>query len=69
MITPGLSWLQLELLPESANLTRLTLKAHFIPTSIWGHLYWYSLYGFHNYIFQGMLDHFYQEAILKPNDR
>ena len=26
-------------------------------------IYWYSLSSFHNYIFQGMLDHFSQEAI------
>tara|TARA_B100000686_G_scaffold351249_1_gene449442 strand:- start:1280 stop:2803 length:1524 start_codon:yes stop_codon:yes gene_type:complete len=65
MITPGLSWLQFELSPISEKITRLTLKAHFIPNSLWGHIYWYSLSSFHNYIFQGMLDHFYYEAVSK----
>ncbi len=62
LISPGLSWLQFELNPNGLSNTRLTLRAHFIPTPVWGHLYWYLLSKFHTYIFKGMLDFFYKSS-------
>ncbi|MDH3255982.1 MAG: SDR family oxidoreductase [Nitrospinota bacterium] len=63
LISPGLSWLQFTLQPVDNGHTRLTLKAHFIPDPIWGHVYWTLLSKFHTYIFQGMLDYFYKESV------
>ncbi len=62
MISPGLSWLQFELQPKGEGRTLLTLRAHFIPKPFWGNLYWWSMFTFHNYIFEGMLKHFYEES-------
>ncbi|OGW14146.1 MAG: hypothetical protein A3K09_01440, partial [Nitrospinae bacterium RIFCSPLOWO2_12_FULL_47_7] len=68
MISPGYSWLQFLLTPVSATTTRLTLKAHFIPYPIWGHLYWHSLSIIHTNIFTGMLSHFYREATMQNRE-
>ncbi|KMP12201.1 hypothetical protein UZ36_01760 [Candidatus Nitromaritima sp. SCGC AAA799-C22] len=63
MILPGLSWLQFELEPVGERNSRLTLRAHFIPKGILGHLYWLCLSRFHAYIFRGMLESFRREAM------
>lgn len=66
MISPGLSWLQFELAPGSNHSTQLTIKAHFIPSPPFqGHVYWFFLSKVHDYIFRGMLNHFYREAVDK----
>ena len=69
LISPGLSWLQFELQPGENGCTRLTLRAHFIPEPIWGHLYWTLLSKFHTYIFRGMLDYFFKDSVksVKPD--
>ena len=63
LISPGLSWLQLALQPSENGHTRLTLRAHFIPNPMWGHVYWTLLSKFHAYIFKGMLDYFLRESV------
>ena len=63
MITPGLSWLQFQLNPETENATRLTLRAHFIPKPFWGNIYWVALSNFHSYIFKGMLEYFKKQSL------
>jgi len=68
MISPGLSWLQLELEPRGENLTRLILRAHFIPKPFWGDLYWLSISKFHDYIFRGMLAYFQKQAMAPEAD-
>ena len=67
LISPGLSWLQFSLEPLSNGHTRLTLRAHFIPDPIWGHVYWTLLSKFHTYIFKGMLDYFFRESVQLSN--
>ena len=62
LISPGLSWLQFQLVPDSNQSTKLILKAHFIPKPFWGQVYWSVLSTFHTYIFTGMLEHFKQQA-------
>ena len=62
LISPGLSWLQFQLVPGSNQSTKLILKAHFIPKPFWGQVYWSVLSTFHTYIFTGMLEHFKQQA-------
>jgi uncharacterized protein YbjT (DUF2867 family) len=63
LISPGLSWLQFALQPTENGHTRLTLRAHFIPDPVWGHVYWTVLSKFHTYIFKGMLDYFFKESV------
>ncbi len=63
LISPGLSWLQFALQPIENGHTRLTLRAHFIPDPVWGHVYWTLLSKFHTYIFRGMLDYFFKESV------
>ena len=63
LISPGLSWLQFELQPTENGHTCLTLRAHFIPDPVWGHVYCTVLSKFHTYIFRGMLDYFYKESV------
>lgn len=63
LISPGLSWLQFALQPSENGHTRLTLRAHFIPNPVWGHVYWRVLSKFHTYIFRGMLDYFYKDSV------
>ncbi len=63
LISPGLSWLQFALHPIENGHTRLTLRAHFIPDPVWGHVYWTLLSKFHTYIFRGMLDYFFKESV------
>jgi uncharacterized protein YbjT (DUF2867 family) len=67
LISPGLSWLQFELEPIKNDSTRLTLRAHFIPDPIWGHVYWTVLSKFHTYIFKGMLNYFFKESVQSYN--
>ena len=62
MISPGLSWLQLELVPVNNASTQIVLRAHFIPKPFWGELYWMFMSKFHDYIFRGMLAHFKSEG-------
>lgn len=63
LISPGLSWLQFVLQPTENGHTRLTLRAHFIPDPVWGHVYWSLLSAFHTYIFRGMLDYFFKKSV------
>jgi uncharacterized protein YbjT (DUF2867 family) len=63
LISPGLSWLQFSLKPVEKGHTRLTLRAHFIPDPLWGHVYWTLLSKFHTYIFRGMLNYFYKVSV------
>jgi len=62
MISPGLSWLQLQLVPANNATTQIVLRAHFIPKPFWGGLYWMFMSKFHDYIFRGMLAHFKEEG-------
>ena len=68
MISPGLSWLQFELVPRGEKLTRLILRAHFIPKPFWGDLYWLSMLRFHDYIFKGMLARFQKQAAASTSE-
>jgi hypothetical protein len=65
MISPGISWLQFEIVPLENGNSRLTLKAHFIPKPFWGKVYWFILRGFHTYIFEGLLDYFHRKTALE----
>lgn len=51
MKLPGEAWLEFKIINNT-----LYQSATFRPQGIWGHLYWYAVWPFHGFIFQGMLD-------------
>jgi uncharacterized protein YbjT (DUF2867 family) len=55
MKVPGRAWLQWEALPEDGG-TRLVQTASFVPSGLFGILYWYALYPIHRFIFSDLVD-------------
>ena len=55
MKLPGRAWLQFEAVPEGPT-TRLVQSAFFMPSGLFGVLYWYSLYPAHRFIFSDLVD-------------
>ena len=53
MKLPGKAWLQFESTPDE-NKTLLTVTAYFAPHGISGFLYWYAMWPFHKFIFDGL---------------
>ena len=51
MKLPGEAWLEFKIINNT-----LYQSATFKPNGIWGNLYWYAVWPFHGFIFQGMLD-------------
>lgn len=51
MKLPGEAWLEFKIINNT-----LYQSATFKPNGIWGKLYWYAVWPFHGFIFQGMLD-------------
>ena len=56
MKLPGKAWLQFESQPQDAKnaKTLLTITAYFAPYGLLGFLYWYAMWPFHKYIFDGL---------------
>ncbi len=54
MRVPGQAWLEFTIEPEG-DANRLTVKAHYHTTSLFGKLYWYAFLPFHQYIFKGLI--------------
>lgn len=63
LVSPGLLWLQFKLEPIESDKSKLVLRAHFIPSSLWGDIYWRPLSKFHSYIFRRMLKFFHKESL------
>jgi uncharacterized protein YbjT (DUF2867 family) len=55
MKTPGEALLEISMTRINDTECRLTLLSRFLPRGLWGILYWYVLYPFHQYIFIHML--------------
>ncbi len=53
MKLPGKAWLQFESRPRDAK-TLLTVTAYFAPYGLLGLLYWYAMWPFHKFIFDGL---------------
>jgi len=53
MKLPGKAWLQFESTPQGDQ-TLLTVTAYFAPYGLFGFLYWYAMWPFHKYIFDGL---------------
>ena len=55
MKLPGKAWLEYELV-EDKNSINLFQRAYFMPTGLFGLIYWYSLYPLHKIIFKGLIN-------------
>jgi hypothetical protein len=53
MKLPGKAWLQFES-DLQENRTLLTVTAYFAPHGLFGFLYWYAMWPFHKFIFDGL---------------
>ena len=53
MKLPGKAWLQFESQPQAGK-TLLTVTAYFAPHGLSGLLYWYAMWPFHKFIFDGL---------------
>jgi uncharacterized protein YbjT (DUF2867 family) len=65
MKVPGEALLEFKIHPMGNQYTDLEMLSRFLPKGLWGMLYWYSLYPFHEKIFFGMLKKI-AEATGKP---
>lgn len=55
MKVPGKAWLQFESIPQEDGRTLLTETAYFAPRGFWGFLYWYAMWPFHAFLFDGLI--------------
>jgi uncharacterized protein YbjT (DUF2867 family) len=65
MKVPGEALLEFKIYPVGDQYTNLQMLSRFLPKGLWGMLYWYSFYPFHERIFFGMLKKI-AETIEKP---
>ncbi len=65
MKMPGEALLEIQITEDKNNRTELQLLSRFLPRGLFGILYWYALYPFHQWIFSGMLEGI-ARAIQKP---
>lgn len=56
MIVPGKAWLQFQVADRDDGMAVLTQTAFFAPRGLFGWAYWYALYPFHKFIFDGLID-------------
>ncbi len=55
MKVPGKAWLQFESIPQEKGQTLFTETAYFAPRGLWGFLYWYAMWPFHAFLFDGLI--------------
>ncbi len=53
MKAPGKAWLEFESIPQDGK-TLFTVTAYFAPHGVSGFLYWYAMWPFHKFIFDGL---------------
>ena len=53
MKLPGKAWLQFDSQPQAGK-TLFTVTAYFAPHGLFGFLYWYAMWPFHKFIFDGL---------------
>ncbi len=54
MKVPGKAWLQFESTPQDGK-TLLTETAYYEPKGFWGFVYWYAMWPFHAFLFDGLI--------------
>jgi uncharacterized protein YbjT (DUF2867 family) len=55
MKLPGEAVMEFSVHPLASDRTELQLLSRFLPKGLWGIIYWYGLYPFHQWIYAGML--------------
>jgi len=55
MKVPGGAWLEFLAEPQENGQTLLAQTAYFAPKGLFGYLYWYAMWPFHRFIFDGMI--------------
>ncbi len=55
MKVPGKAWLQFESIPQENGKTLLVETAYFAPRGFWGFVYWYAMWPFHAFLFDGLI--------------
>jgi uncharacterized protein YbjT (DUF2867 family) len=66
MKLPGRAWLEFEVEGNNSHST-IRQTAIFDPLGIWGLVYWYGLFPFHQFVFSGMLRGIVSAAIREPS--
>jgi uncharacterized protein YbjT (DUF2867 family) len=54
MKLPGKAWLEFQCTPQENGQTLLTISAYFDAHGLFGFLYWYAMWPFHKFIFDGL---------------
>ncbi|MGE5249667.1 MAG: SDR family oxidoreductase [Bacteroidota bacterium] len=54
MKLPGKAWLEFRSEPEGKDRSAFTINAYFAPYGLFGLLYWYAMWPFHKFIFDGL---------------
>jgi len=54
MKLPGRAWLEFQSTPQEHDQTLLTTSAYFDAHGLFGFLYWYAMWPFHKFIFDGL---------------
>jgi uncharacterized protein YbjT (DUF2867 family) len=54
MKVPGRAWLEFQSEPKEDGKTLFTVSAYFEPHGFWGFLYWYAMWPFHSFLFDGL---------------
>jgi uncharacterized protein YbjT (DUF2867 family) len=62
MKVPGKAWLEFQSEPQENGQTLLTTTAYFEPHGLFGFLYWYAMWPFHKFIFDGMTNKIAERA-------
>jgi uncharacterized protein YbjT (DUF2867 family) len=55
MLVPGKAWLQFESTTLPHGQTLLVQTAYYAPRGLWGFLYWYAMWPFHAFLFDGLI--------------
>ncbi|WMN12851.1 SDR family oxidoreductase [Marivirga salinae] len=56
MKLPGEAWLEFKISKNEEGKNKITQTATFRPHGLFGRLYWYSIFVFHEFIFEGMMN-------------
>ena len=56
MKMPGLAWLEFDLEKTEGNKTKVTQRAIYAPKGLLGHLYWFSVWPMHGFVFPSMIN-------------
>jgi len=63
MKLPGLAWLEFSTDKKEDGLNTLTVTAYYQASGFWGKVYWYTVYPFHSFIFQDLIEQIEQRSL------